>query len=119
LRDGSGKRASLVTKKLTFQQIQRNGSAIQSYERAPASRAEVVNGVRDQFFAGACLPLDKNGGIGRRHASDFFKDRFQSSAPAYDLLESAPIMYLVIEPGPSEGFHRNLLSIATTAPCRG
>jgi hypothetical protein len=107
-----------VTKKLTFQQIQRNGSAIQAYERAPAPRAEVVNCLRDQLFAGACLPLDKNGGICRRDASDFFKDRFQSRTSAYDLLESAPIMYLVTGPGPSEGFHSNLLSIAITAPCR-
>jgi hypothetical protein len=77
-----------------------------------------VNGVRDQLLASACLPLDKNGGIGGRYPSDFFKDRLQSSAPAYDLLESAPIMYLVTGPGPSEGFHRNLLSVAITAPCR-
>ena len=92
LRYGSGERASLVTKKLTFQQIQRNGSAIQLYERTPASRAEVVNCARDQLLAGACLSLDKNGGIGWRHAFDLFKDRLQSRALAYDLFESAPIM---------------------------
>jgi hypothetical protein len=118
LRYGSGERASLVTKKLAFQQIERNGSAIQLYERTPASRAEVVNCARDQLLAGACLSLDKNGGIRRRHAFDLFKHRFQSRALAYDLFESAPIMYLVTVPGPSEGFHRNLLSVAITVPCR-
>jgi hypothetical protein len=107
-----------VTKKLTFQQIQRNGSAIQPYERPPASRAEVVNCLRDQLLAGACLPLDKDSGISRRHPFDLFKDLFQGNASANDLLESASIMYLVTGPGPSEGFHRNLLSVAITVPCR-
>ena len=95
LRYGAGERASFVTKKLTFQQIERDSSAIQLYKRTPASRAEVVNCLRDQFLAGACLPLDKNGGIGRRHPFHLLKNLFQSRAPAYDLFESAPIMYLV------------------------
>src|SRR5271155_2368365 len=36
LRDGAGECALFVAKKLTLQQIQRNGSAIQPYERPPA-----------------------------------------------------------------------------------
>src|SRR6266478_7756377 len=52
LRYGSSERAFLVAKKLTFQQIQRNRSAIQPYERVSAPRADVVNRVRDQLFAG-------------------------------------------------------------------
>jgi hypothetical protein len=106
LPNGSGERTSLVTKKLTFQQIQRNGSAIQLYERTPASRAEVVNCARDQLFAGASLSLDKNRGTCRRHPFDLFKHRFQSKAFAYDLLKSAPIVYVFTGPGHSEGFHR-------------
>jgi hypothetical protein len=106
LRDRSGKGAFLVTEQLAFQQIQRNGSAIQLYEGAPASRAEVVNRLRDQFLAGACLSFDKNGGICRGHALDLFKYRLQGGALAYDLLKSASTMYLVTELGPSEGFHR-------------
>jgi hypothetical protein len=106
LRYGSGEHAFLVTKKLTFQQIQRNGSAIESYERTLALRAEVVNCARDQLLAGACLSLDKNSGIRSRDPFDLFKHRLQSRALAYDLHEVAPIMYLVTGTGPSEGFHR-------------
>jgi len=36
LPDGAGECALFVAKKLTLQQIQRNGSAIQPYERPPA-----------------------------------------------------------------------------------
>ena len=94
LRDGSGECAFLVAKKLTFQQIQRNGSAIQSHERASAARAEVVNRVCDQFLAGACFSLDKNRGISRRDPFNLFEHRFQSRTVAYDLLESALIRNL-------------------------
>src|SRR5258707_801589 len=66
LRYGSSERASLVAKKLAFQQIERNGSAIQFNEWASAPRAKIVNRPRDQFLAGACFSLDKNGGIRRR-----------------------------------------------------
>ena len=39
----------------------------------PAPRTEIMNGVRDQFLAGAGFPLDKNGGIGRRNSFDVFE----------------------------------------------
>src|SRR5580704_5571873 len=106
LRYGSGERAFLVAKKLTFQQIQRNRSAVQLYERAPASRTEIVNRARNQLFASACLSLDKNGGTRGRHAFDLLKHRFQRRALAYDLFKSAPILYPVTALGPFEGLHR-------------
>ena len=90
LRDGSGESALLVAKKLAFQQIQRNGSAIQLYERASAPRADVVNRARDQLLAGAGFSLDQHSGIGGRDAFDLFEHRFQSRTVADDLLESAP-----------------------------
>ena len=83
MRYGSGERTSFVTKKLTFQQIQRNGSAIELYERTPVPRAEVVNRARDQLLAGASFSLDKNSGIRRRNAFDLFKRRFQSRTVTY------------------------------------
>src|SRR5437868_9697739 len=95
LRDGSSERAFLVAEELTFQQIQRDGSAIQPYERASTARAELVNGMRDQLLAGACFSLDEYGGIGRRDAFDLFEHRFQSRTVAYNLLESALVAVLV------------------------
>src|SRR6266852_6586913 len=65
LRYGSGERASLVAKKLAFQQIERNGRAIQFNEWASAPRA--------QLLAGPCFPQDKNGGIRRRNFLNLFE----------------------------------------------
>src|SRR5437899_9481459 len=106
LRYGSGERDFLVAKKLTFQQIQRNGSAIQLCERASAPRADVVNRARDQLLAGACFALDKDGGICRRDAFDLFEHRFQSRTVAYELLESALIGNLIATPEIFESSHR-------------
>jgi hypothetical protein len=73
LRYGSSKRASLVAKKLAFQQIERDGSAIQFNEWASAPRAQIVNRACDQLLAGACFSLDKNGGIRRRDLLNLFE----------------------------------------------
>jgi hypothetical protein len=95
LRDGARKSAFLVAKKLAFQQIERNGGAIQLYERAPEARAEIVNRARDQLLAGTCFALDKNGGIRRGDPLNLFEYCFQSWTATYDLLESARISILV------------------------
>jgi len=56
---GTGEGAFFVAEKLAFQQIQRNGGAIQLYKRTSAARADVVNGARNQFLARACFSLNK------------------------------------------------------------
>src|SRR5580700_1933977 len=78
-----------MAKKLAFQQIERNGRAIQFYVRASAARADVVNRARDQLLAGAGFSLEKNGGIRWRDTFDQFEYRFQSDAVSYHLFESA------------------------------
>src|SRR6202022_4521698 len=107
LRYGSGEGASLVAKKLAFQQVQRNGSAIQFHEGASAPRADVVNRARNQLLAGACFALDQNGGICRRDAFDLFEHRLQSSTVAYELLESAFIRNLITTSEIFESSHRD------------
>jgi hypothetical protein len=87
-----------VAKKLTFQQIQWNGSAIQPYERPPAPRANVVDRVRDELLAGACFSLDQYRRTGRRDPFDLFEHSVQSRTVAYDLLESALIRSLITGP---------------------
>jgi hypothetical protein len=47
-----------MTKELTLEEIEGNGSAIQLYERAAAARTDVVNRVRDQLLARAGFSLD-------------------------------------------------------------
>jgi len=72
------KRTSFVAKKFTFEQIERNGGAIQPHEGTPATRAEVMDRVCDQLLAGAGFSLNKNGGIRWRHPFDLFEHRFRA-----------------------------------------
>ena len=67
LRDGAGERALLVAEHLAFQQAGGNGGAVQLDEGALPARAEVVDGARQQFLAGAGLAVDQHRGIGGRH----------------------------------------------------
>src|SRR4029077_11681415 len=70
-------------------------SAIQPYEGSSTTRAEVMNRVRDQLLHGACLSLDKNRRIRRRHPYDLVEHRFQSRTFADDMLESTVISPLI------------------------
>jgi hypothetical protein len=51
--------------------------AIQLYEWASTTRAEIVNRACDQLFADAGFSLNQNGGIRRRDLFDLFERRFQ------------------------------------------
>jgi hypothetical protein len=62
-----------MAKKLALEQIERDSSAIQFYERASAPHAKIVNRARDQLLAGAGFALDKNRGIRRRDLLDLFE----------------------------------------------
>src|SRR6266850_2711770 len=105
LRNGACKGALLMSKELAFQEIERNGSAIQLYEWASAPHTEVVNRARDQLLAGACFSLDQNGGIRWRDLLDLFEHRFQSGTAPYNLLEFARITVLVSGPESCDGCH--------------
>src|SRR5437879_13716283 len=95
-----------MAEKLTLQQIQRYGSAIQPHERPPAPGAEVVNRVSDQLFAGACFSLNKNSGIGRRNAFNLVQHCLQRRAAAYNLLEPAFIRDFITTSESFESSHR-------------
>ena len=58
--DRAGKRASLVTKKLAFQQTSRNSRTIHLYQGPFAAWTQIVNGVRDEFFPGSSFAIDQN-----------------------------------------------------------
>src|SRR4029077_18174738 len=60
LRDGSGEGALLMTEQFAFQKIQRNRRAIELYKGTPAALTGLVNGVSDEFLAGAGFPLDED-----------------------------------------------------------
>jgi hypothetical protein len=87
-------------------------------ERTPASRAEVVNCARDQLLAGACLSLDKNGGIRRRHAFDLFNHR--SRAGLLLMIYSNLRRFCTWSPNSDlpKASTENLLPVAIRVPCR-
>jgi hypothetical protein len=58
----------------------------------------MVNRASDEFLTGTGFSLNQNSGIGGRNLFDLLEHRFQSRAPAYDLLESTRITVLVSGP---------------------
>jgi len=95
LRNCSCERALFVAEELTFQQIQRDRSAIQLDKRASAPRTDIVYRACDQFLARACFALNQNRGACRRHSLDPFQYRFQRRATANELLEFARARTLI------------------------
>ena len=87
LRDGAGERAPFVAEEFAFQQPGGDRRAIHLDEGAVASPAQVVDGARDEFLAGARLALDQHGGIGGGHGLHLAEDALERRAFADDLLE--------------------------------
>src|SRR5580765_7686265 len=110
LRYGAGESALLVSKKLTFQQIQWYCSTIQPHKRPSAARADVVDRVCDELLAGACFSLNKNCRTGRRDPFDLFEHCFQSRTVTYYLLESALIRSWIARLQYPDCCHRGPLS---------
>ena len=61
--DRAGEGALLVAEELGLEQLGRNGAAVDRDEGALAPRAQVVDGVRGDFLAGAGLAEDEDGGV--------------------------------------------------------
>ena len=60
----AGKGASDVAEQDGFQQVIRHGAGVDGNEVGAGARAEVVDGVRDHFLAGATLAGHQHGGAG-------------------------------------------------------
>ena len=58
LNDSPSEGAFLVSEEFAFQQVKRNGGAIQLYERTSAACADVVNGAGYQLLTSTRLPED-------------------------------------------------------------
>ena len=65
--DGAGERAADVAEQLAFQQVLGQGAAVDADERAAAARAEPVDGLGDQFLAGARLAQQQHRGVRLGH----------------------------------------------------
>src|SRR5258708_6918144 len=89
LRNRACECALLMAKQLAFQQIERDGSAVQLDERTSAPRADVVDRARNQLLTCARFSLNKNGGIRRRTTFNLVEHRFQRRAVTDELREPA------------------------------
>src|SRR5258708_39084498 len=63
--DRASEGAFLVAKEFTFQQTRGNSSAIELHEGIVMTRAEIMDGSRNQLFAGSGFAVDEDGRISR------------------------------------------------------
>ena len=82
---GPGERPLLVPEKLALQDALLERSAVDDQERLVAPLRMLVDGLRNEFFAGPALPSDEDGGIGRRDADDHLEDLPNFSTHGHDL----------------------------------
>src|SRR5204862_1039279 len=67
LAGGAREGALFVSKQLAFQKTLGDGSTVNCDKRPIGASAVAMNRVRHQFFSGATLPLDQDGGVNGRH----------------------------------------------------
>src|SRR5262249_38911772 len=88
LREGPREGAFFVPEEFAFQEVRREGGAVDRDKGARAPRAEAVQGARQEFFARAGLALEEHGGISRRHAFELREHRRQRGAVPEDPLKA-------------------------------
>ena len=76
-----------MTEQFAFQQIQRNGRAIEFYESAPAALTGIVNGMSNEFFSRTRFPLDQDSRVGGSYLLHLLENAFEGGAIADDPLE--------------------------------
>ena len=83
----AGEGAFLMAEEFAFDEAGRDRGAIYLHQHAIFSSAEIVNGPRDQFLAGASFAGDQHGRVGRRHGLDVLQDFLDRRRRADDFLE--------------------------------
>ena len=75
-----------VSEQLTFDQFFGDCRTVDFNERLGRARAERMNGVRHQFFAGSALAINQNAAVGARHQGHLLAQRFHRHALANDAM---------------------------------
>ena len=68
--DGAGEGALFMAEKFAFQEVFRNGGAVDADVIVLAPLAQTVQGAGDEFLARAAFAQDQNGGVGRAEFCD-------------------------------------------------
>ncbi len=97
LADGAGEGALLVTEQLAFQQVFRQGRAVDGDHRPLAQLRGLVDGPRDHFLARSRLALDQHGGRGVRHVADQLEHGVHARVLADDVLEGVAVLELLAQ----------------------
>src|SRR6266481_784339 len=105
----SGKGSSVVAKEFAFQQIKRDSGAVQFDVRTSTTRADVVNRMRDELLACACLTLNQYSRRRGPHASYLLQHGFQRRTVANNLLERAVLILQPAQAWSFEASHNYLL----------
>ena len=79
-----------MTEKFTLQQVQRDCRTVQLHERAVPALALRVDGLRDEFLAGACFAFDQNCGVCRGHNPNLIQYSIERLARPNDAFEFIP-----------------------------
>src|ERR1700745_93469 len=106
--ESSGESSLLMSEEFAFQQVKRNGRAVQLYEWAPASWTDIVNRAGDQLLTRTTLSEYQHGGISGCHSFPLREDRLQLRAVAYDFFKSILNATLFTRQNPVDIFHNCL-----------
>ena len=96
-RDGAGERALHVTEQRGFQQVRRHRAGIDRDEGPVAPRRIQVDRLGDQFFAGAALALQQNGGAAGRDLRHQVENPQHGLALADDVFEVVALLQRALE----------------------
>ena len=89
LRERPREGAFFIAEEFAFEQPTGNGGAVECDEGARVPRAAGVQRPRQEFFAGAGLALQEDGGIGRGHEVELRQHRLERRALPEDLYTGA------------------------------
>ena len=84
---GAGKGAADVAEEFAFEEVRREGRAVDGHEGAVAAVAGVVNALGEEFFPRAAFPLNQDGGVVFGHDGCPLDDFFHIAVDGLDVLE--------------------------------
>ena len=93
----ASERAFFVAEQLGFDQVTGNGRHVDGDERAVLALAIVVQGLGNQFLAGAAFAQNQYVYVGRRHATDRLVNFLHLRRPADDDLRRCLQLFDVLE----------------------
>jgi hypothetical protein len=94
---GARERTALVSEQLALDQGLGKRSAVDPDEGTCAARAAVMDGAREQLFAGAGLAEQEHGAVSRGDFLDLCQRLAKSGAIAENFVEAAQVASLVLE----------------------